>query len=257
MGVLGRIPTPVKAVAVLLPLLGSLAFVGFAQAGATPSARLDPQRLAFVDQVVDKVSAPQVVRLGNDGPTALHIENVALTGASHGGFTLVDTTCVGEVPAGGGCTATVVFTPATPGEQKASLSWRIREIPGGITAPIVGTGVVPPPPPVPVAVDPTVLAFNAQVQGTPSAPLSVRVVAGSTPLRLKAAATQGDFQVDGDGCAGAVLAPRTECAVAVRFTPSAPGSAPRSSPWPTPTGVRRPAWHCAAPAPRRSSPISW
>ena len=32
-------------------------------------------------------------------------------------------------PAGGGCTATVVFTPATPGEQQASLSWRIREIP--------------------------------------------------------------------------------------------------------------------------------
>ena len=67
------------------------------------------------------------------------------------------------------------------------------------------------------------LAFNAQAQGTLSPPLSVRVVAGSTPLRLKAAATQGDFQVDGDGCAGAVLAPRTECAVGVRFTPSAAG----------------------------------
>ena len=33
---LGRVPTPVKAVAVLLPLLGSLAFVGLAQAGVDP-----------------------------------------------------------------------------------------------------------------------------------------------------------------------------------------------------------------------------
>ena len=116
-----------------------------------------------------------------------------------------------------------MFTPATPGEQRASLSWRIREIPGGLTAPIVGTGVAAPPPPVPVAVNPSVLAFNAQTQGTPSAPQQVRVVAGSTPLALKAAAAQGDFRVDGDGCAGIVLAPSTECLVAVRFTPSAVG----------------------------------
>ncbi len=220
---LGRVPTPVKAVAVLLPLLGSLAFVGLAQAGSTPAARLDPQQLAFVDQVVDKASAPQVFRLTNDGPATLHVDNVAVGGANHGAFTLVDTSCVGEVPKGGGCTATVLFTPATPGEQRASLSWQIREIPGGLTAPIVGTGVAAPPPPVPVAVNPSVLAFNAQTQGTPSAPQQVRVVAGSTPLALKAAAAQGDFRVDGDGCAGIVLAPSTECLVAVRFTPSAVG----------------------------------
>ena len=220
---LGRIPTPVKAVAVLLPLLGSLAFVGLAQAGSTPSVRLDPQRLAFVDQVVDKASAPQVFRLTNDGPASLHVDNVAVGGGNHGAFTLVDTSCVGEVPKGGGCTATVLFTPATPGEQRASLSWQIREIPGGLTAPIVGTGVAAPPPPVPPAVNPSVLAFNAQTQGTPSAPQQVRVVAGSTPLALKAAAAQGDFRVDGDGCAGVVLAPSTECLVGVRFTPSAVG----------------------------------
>jgi hypothetical protein len=98
---------------------------------------------------------------------------------------------------------------------------------------------------VPVAVNPSVLAFNAQAQGTPSAPQQVRVVAGSTPLALKAAAAQGDFRVDGDGCAGVVLAPSTECAVAVRFTPSAWASAPRSSRWPTPRANRRPAWRCA------------
>ena len=80
---LGRIPTPVKAVAVLLPLLGSLAFVG--RRRPTPSARLDPQQLAFVDQVVDKASAPQVIRLTNDGPAALHIENVALSGRTTAG----------------------------------------------------------------------------------------------------------------------------------------------------------------------------
>ena len=67
------------------------------------------------------------------------------------------------------------------------------------------------------------LAFNAQTQGTPSAPQQVRVVAGSTPLALKAAAAQGDFRVDGDGCAGVVLAPAPSAAVAVRFTPSAVG----------------------------------
>ncbi len=149
---LGRIPMAVKAVAVLIPLLGSLAVVGLAQAGATPSANLNPQRLTFAEQAVDKASPPQIIRLGNAGKTALHVDNVALGGPNHGAFTLVDTSCVGAVAAGSECTATVVFTPAAPGEQQASLSWRIREIPGDMRSPLLGVGVAAQPAPAPAAV---------------------------------------------------------------------------------------------------------
>ena len=122
-----------------------------------------------------------------------------------------------------------MFTPATPGEQRASLSWRIQEIPGGLTASMVGTGVAPAPPPVPVAVDPTVLAFDAQT-GARSAR---RCACGSWPgprrCALKSGVTQGDFQVDGDSCAGVVLRPGAECLVGVRFTAERRGGAHRAA----------------------------
>ncbi len=138
---LARIPMAVKVVAVLIPLLGSLAFVGVSQARATPKASFAPQRLAFTDQIVDHASAPQVIRLDNGGLAGLHVDGVVISGPNHGAFTLVGNSCVGEVPASGNCTATVVFTPATPGPQQASLSWRIREIPGDMASPLVGNGV--------------------------------------------------------------------------------------------------------------------
>ncbi len=224
-GALAKVPTAAKVAAVLVPLLGALTFVGLGNAGNAPPPRFEPQRLAFTGQAVDQASAPQVIRLDNGGPAGLHVDNVAVSGPNHGAFTLVDTSCVGEVAAGAGCTATVVFTPATPGEQQASLSWRIREIPDDLASPLVGTGVVAPP--TAPSANPDALVFGSQPLNTLSAPLSVRVTAGSGPLRLAASSTQGvesaDFLVDGDGCAGAQLAARTACTVGVRFTPSAAG----------------------------------
>ena len=112
-----RIPTPVKAVAVLLPLLGSLAFVGLgAGRGDAVGARSDPQRLAFVDQVVDKASAPQVFRLTNDGPTdAARRQRRRQRGRTTARSRSSTRAASARCPTGGGCTATVVFTPATPG----------------------------------------------------------------------------------------------------------------------------------------------
>ncbi len=224
-GALARIPMAVQAAAVLIPLLGALAFVGVGHADKPPQTSLDPLRLAFANQAVDHASPPQVIRLGNRGAAPLHVDKVALGGPNHGAFTLVDTSCVGAVPADGVCTATVVFTPATPGEQQANLSWHIRELPGDLSSPLVGVGV--PAAATAPTVDPGTVAFAPQPLNTLSAPLPVRVVAGSAPLRLTGASTQGaqsaDFLIDGDGCAAAVLAPAAACTVNVRFTPSAAG----------------------------------
>src|SRR6185436_8361603 len=126
---LARIPTAVKVLAVLVPLLGALTSVGLSHAAATAEAQLAPERLAFAEQTVDRASGPQVLQLVNTGREVLHVDDVVVSGPNHGAFTLVETSCIGEVPAGGSCSATVVFTPALPGAQQAVLSWRVREIP--------------------------------------------------------------------------------------------------------------------------------
>ena len=255
---LGRIPTPVKAVAVLLPLLGSLAFVGLAQAGATAAARLDPQRLAFVDQVVDKASAPQVFRLANDGPAALHVDNVAVGGAEprrvharrhelrRRGARRRWVHRDGRVHARDARRAAgqpVLADPGDPGRPHRAARRHGR----GSTAAAA----------VPVAVDPSVLAFDAQVQGTPSAPQQRPRRRG---LHAAARSRRPPRRATSGSTATAARAPCSRPARMPRWPSGsrrAPrASAPRSSPWPTPTAVRRPAWRCAAPAPCRSSPTS-
>jgi hypothetical protein len=225
-GALARIPTAVKVLAVLVPLLGALTFVGLSHAAETAEAQLAPERLAFAEQTVDRASAPQVLQLVNTGREVLHVDDVVVSGPNHGAFTLVETSCIGEVPAGGSCSATVVFTPALPGAQEAVLSWRVREIPAELSSSLSGTGVAAPD--TAPTVSPDALVFAAQPLNIRSAPLTLRVTAGSGPLRLTGASVQGvesgDFLVDGDGCAGAVLAAHAACAVGVRFTPSAVGA---------------------------------
>jgi beta-lactam-binding protein with PASTA domain len=224
-GWFANVPTAAKVAAVLVPLLGSLAFVGLGYARDTPQTSFAPERLAFTGQATGQASAPQFMQLNNTGSGELHVDDVVVSGPDHGAFTLVDTSCVRPVPAGGSCTAAVVFTPATPGAQQASLSWRVRELSGELVAPLVGSGVAAAPS-APTA-DPDVLVFATQPPGTLSAPQQVRLVAGAAPLRVKAATTQGvqsaDFLVDGDGCAGALLPSGGSCTVSVRFTPRAAG----------------------------------
>ena len=230
---LGRIPMAVKVVAVLIPLLGSLAFVGLAQAGATPSANLNPQRLTFAEQAVDKASPPQIIRLGNAGKTALHVDNVALGGPNHGAFTLVDTSCVGAVVAGSECTATVVFTPAAPGEQQASLSWRIREIPGDMSSPLVGVGVAAQPVPAPAAA-----AVPAPV---PAAVLAPAAVPAPLPhRRLHRACTCAG------GCAWPAPRRTRTCAGARACTRTRACATPRC---PAPADLHRAAAPVVVPAP--------
>ena len=192
---LARIPMAAKVVAVLIPLLGSLAFVGVSQARGTPKASFAPQRLAFTDQIVDHASAPQAIRLDNGGLAGLHVDGVVISGPNHGAFTLVGNSCVGEVPASGNCTAMVVFTPATPGPQQASLSWRIREIPGDMASPLVGNGVAP-------TANPGGLAPPSQVPVRPApapapaaaAPLAPAAAAPPAPAPASAAAEGEEVQ---------------------------------------------------------------
>lgn len=75
---------------------------------------------------------------------------------------------------------------------------------------------------------PTPFAFGSVPIGA-SSPAQVftldnpsgEVVTVSSSVLGGAAPTQ--FTVDGNGCAGAVVAPGADCSLAVRFTPSAPG----------------------------------
>ena len=238
--VLGRIPTPVKAVAVLLPLLGSLAFVGLAQAGSTPAARLDPQQLAFVDQVVDKVSAPQVFRLTNDGPATLHVDNVAVAGPTTARSRWSTRAASARCPRAVGAPRRSCSRPRPPGEQRASLSWQIREIPGGITAPIVGTGVEHRRPRSRWPSTPPCSRSTPRRRARPARRSSVRVVAGSTPLRSR----RPPHRATSRSTATAARAPCSRPAPSASWPSGSRralrASAPRSSPWPTRTAVRRP-----------------
>jgi len=78
-----------------------------------------PTSLTFAPQTVGTTSAPKVVTITNNLPTALSIQGYSLTGAASFEYPVVNT-CGTSVPAKSKCTISFAFSPQSTGPQPGS-----------------------------------------------------------------------------------------------------------------------------------------
>jgi hypothetical protein len=172
--------------------------------------------LAFPEQLINTVSAPQTVTLTNNGTTALSIRSMKVSGKFQ-----ISNTCGSSVAAGARCTISAIFKPTSAGRQtglitlkdSASSKPQFIELAGIATA---------------AKVSPASLKFASQKVGTRSAPQTVTVTnEGSTALTFSAVGTGGldakEFSEIGD-CNQDAVQPGASCSVMVTFAPTKTGA---------------------------------
>ena len=126
-------------------------------------------------------------------------------------------TCTAPIPGGQKCDINVVFKPTTLGNRTGTLTvsasgqtTQVIELTGNGTAAAE-------------TFSPTALAFEPQLIGITSLPLSVQINnTGTGPLTITSLQTTGDF-AQSNAC-GSPVAPGASCTVQVTFTPTAFGN---------------------------------
>jgi hypothetical protein len=78
-----------------------------------------PSSLTFAPQTVGTTSAPKVVTITNNLPTALSIQGYSLTGAASFEYPVINT-CGTSIPAKSKCTISFSFSPQSTGPQPGS-----------------------------------------------------------------------------------------------------------------------------------------
>ena len=166
---------------------------------------------------------PHPVMITNDGTASLTVSAATLAGKDAAELAIASNGCLGLALAlGSSCTINVEFTPATVGAKTAELHVVDDAAGSPHILPISGTGTSP----VPV-LSGSSLTFGPQAVGTMSQAQTVSVGNSGTATLLVGAvktdgANQSEFQVS--GCAGANVAPGSDCVVNVRFAPTADGA---------------------------------
>jgi ASPM-SPD-2-Hydin domain-containing protein len=213
-------PTPVGAIPTATP-------------GGPPlqgNVVLNPPSLAFLNQPVGGVSAPQTITLANNQNVALNVSSITFKRiaprpeANLGDqFTETDN-CVGVVQPQSACFINVSFAPTFPGLQHASLVVHddLNATPQTAllnpqSVALIGGGLVA------AKVTPSQVSFAARRVGTTSAPKPVRITNRlDAPISFTSVDPSGDFSVANNLC-GSVLAPHASCKIGVAFTPTKRG----------------------------------
>jgi Abnormal spindle-like microcephaly-assoc'd, ASPM-SPD-2-Hydin len=200
-------PTPFLAK--IAPSLGAAVMI------VTPAGTLNqlagPQAITFGDQLIGISSAASDVQVGNFGDA-----NLAATISITGDFSQTNT-CTAPIPGGQKCDINVVFKPTALGNRTGTLTVSAS----GQTTQVIqltGNGTAPA-----ETFTPTALAFESQLTGTTSLPLSIQISnSGTGPLTITSLQTSGDF-AQSNACGSPVI-PGTNCIVQVTFTPTALGN---------------------------------
>ena len=172
--------------------------------------------LNFGNQAVGVQSAPLVETLTNNQTVSLTISNISTTGD----YTETNT-CQQPVPAGGTCSISVYFTPATTGTLTGTLTVTDNASNSPQTASLTGVGASSS-----ISLTPTSLAFGNQVLGATSSSQNVTVEnTGAINLTVNSVAASGGYS-ETDNCAGVTLTPGQSCVASVAFTPTVTGSMP-------------------------------
>ena len=174
---------------------------------------LNPISVTFPATSTGATSAAVNITVSNTGSTAVTLQAPVVSGD----FAISANTCGATLPAGVGCTVSVVFRPAASGTRNGTFS--ITNSLGTQTAALKGTGIAP-------ATDglgPLSLTFGAQTLNTASATQAVTLTNnGDTALQLIAGQiTAGDFTVV-NAC-GNSLNGHASCRMLVAFVPKSVG----------------------------------
>jgi hypothetical protein len=197
---------------------------GLAAAGLS----IAPAQLSFATTLVGQATATQVVTVTDSGQAAISNLQLAVTS----GFALdpAKTTCTAALNGGASCQAGVVFVPATAGAITGSIT-ASSALAGGtgtlaVTAPLTGTGALPPG----IVASPAALVqFGTTGVGLAAQPVPVKFtnqgglssLTGFT-LTLSSTATASGFGVSSNTC-GPTLAAAASCTVNVTLTPTGYG----------------------------------
>jgi hypothetical protein len=112
------------------------------QAGAPPSASLNPYNLDFKDQVVKKISKPQRITLTNTGGKPLYIHSAAIVDDDRDDFALGGDTCTGNTIAPGkSCVMDVNFVPSVTGKRRSTLTVNDNALDSPQRVTLTGNGI--------------------------------------------------------------------------------------------------------------------
>jgi hypothetical protein len=191
-----------------------------------PGVRNTPHDFGTVE--INK-SSTQAVQLSEDGQGPLVIEQITSGGTNQNDFAVGPTTCIGQVlHQNGTCIVSVTFSPKAIGARNGLLVIQVR---GGRTfrVTLIGQGGEPPKGPA-FTTDRTVLDFGQRLLLSNGPALSVTVTnTGDQPLVITkvgpvAPSAPGDYTISGNTCA--TVAPKAQCTVSVKFSPTLTGDRP-------------------------------
>ena len=201
---------------------GGLAISGNpTQAVSGPAVSIFPSSATF-SSVVGVTSPTQVFSIVNTGGQLLAISSISITGANASSFSQTNT-CLATLAPNANCSVSINFTPATVGALTANLQVADNAPGSPQTLVLNGTGVAPAPA---ITFSPTALTFPSVNQGTSTAPQTLTVISsGNAALNISSVSLAGpnpsDFSFT-NNCT-APLAPGSNCAISLVFTPTAAG----------------------------------
>ncbi len=189
----------------------------FPPCNGNPPVTLAPNGLYYGALNVGTTSAPQTVTLTNMQSVPLNIASIVATG----NYSESDT-CVSNSPiaAGGTCTISVTFKPATSGTLTGQVTVT-DDAPGGFqVVNMTGTGAAPA-----VTLAPTSLKFSGVLTGSTSAAKAVTLTnSGFGPLTINSIAASGDYAETDNCVANSPLAQGATCTINVTFSPTVTGT---------------------------------
>jgi hypothetical protein len=187
--------------------------------GLGPGATYTPAKVTFPAQVIGTTSAASVVKLTNNGTTALSISAASFTGTDATDFSGT-TTCTTSLAVGSSCTFTLKFTPRASGTRTASLQVADNTGSGLQLVPLTGVGTK-------VKLSAKTLAFGTETVGTRSTAKTVTLTnVSATALSITSIAIVGTDPADfaQSNTCGASVAAGKSCTISVTFTPKATGA---------------------------------
>ena len=189
--------------------------------GTSPAVSLSSSSLSFGNQPVGVASTAQTLTLSNTGNGALSITSLALGGTSPSDFAQSNN-CGASVAAGGNCSISVTFTPASAASFTAALTLSDNAPGSPQTVTLSGTGTSPA-----VSLSSSSLSFGNDPVDVPIPSQTITLNnTGGLALSVASIALTGadptDF-TENDTCSPSVAA-GGNCTIVVMFTPPAAGN---------------------------------
>ncbi|HXN14943.1 MAG TPA: choice-of-anchor D domain-containing protein [Usitatibacter sp.] len=175
---------------------------------------IKPDHLDFGEVVINTTSNPKGLEISNPGNAPYKVYEIAVI---RGPFK-ADRLCVGDILAGGRCTAQVVFSPVTVGPADGELLVSTGTSAGVVSVLLKGIGV---PVPVPkIDLSSASLKFAPRAVSTRSAARELRVRnVGTVPLLISAVSLSSTAEFSLSSACPASLDPGKDCVVSVTFAP--------------------------------------